>query len=192
MSGLLFDPLASFDLIERDEADHALVAWQHRMGPIKRPMFNKPADYGLRFSGELVAIVTADALIRPTCDFSRSEAFELSHLCARDRALTRAVLRLWREIAMPQIVRTWKTPWAISYQNAIMHRGDLYRFDGWQRVGWSTGGSDPRAAAETVSAKKRVIWGWHADHAVRLARRQTDEAEQEEEPWPAWTERRAA
>lgn len=189
---LLIDPLASFDLIEREEANRALLAWGHRMRPINRPSFKAPIDYGLRVSGDLVALVTADTLIRPTCAFDRNEAFELSRLCAKDRALSRVVLRLWREIGMPQIVRAWGTPWAVSYQNALMHRGDLYRFDGWQRVGWSTGGCDPRAAAETVSAKRRVIWGWHVDHAIRLARRQAHEQEQEEAPWPAWTERQAA
>lgn len=187
---LLIDPLISFDRIDRDEMNECLVAWAHRMGPINRPTFKEPVDFGLRICGELVAVVAADSLIRPTCGFSRSDAFELSRLCAKDRALTRAAIRLWREVAMPLIVRAWGTPWAISYQNAVMHRGDLYRFDGWQRVGWSAGGADPRAAGGTVSAKRRVIWGWHADHSIRLARKQVDDVEQED--WPSWTERKAA
>ena len=181
-----------FGWIDREQANDALVTWRHRMGPLNRPIFAKPYDFGLFVAGQLAAVVTADTLIRPTCKFERSDAFELSRLCAADRALTRVAIRLWREVAMPEIVAAWGSTWAISYQNALMHRGDLYRFDGWQRVGWSTGGADPRAAAGTVSAKRRVIWGWHADHDVRVARRQADESEEEEKPWPAWTNAVAA
>jgi len=181
-----------FGWIDRSLANEALVTWQHRMGPLNRPIYAKPYDFGLFIAGKVAAVITADTLIRPTCGFGRADAFELSRLCASDRALSRVALRLWREVAMPEIVEAWASPWAISYQNALMHRGDLYRFDGWQRVGWSTGGADPRAAAGTVSAKKRVIWGWHADHGTRIARRQSDEAEQEDASWPAWTGARAA
>jgi hypothetical protein len=190
--GCLIDPLVSFDTISRDELNRCLGAWGHKMGPITRPEYRAPIDFGIRHHGELVAVVACDSLIRATCGFEREDAFEVSRLCAVRPYICRAAIRIWREFAYPDIARAWGAPWAISYQNAVMHRGDLYRFDGWQRVGWSSGGSDPRAAAGTVSAKKRVIWGWHGDHTVRANRKQADEIEREESPWPAWTERDAA
>lgn len=171
MSGLLIDPLGSFDLISRDDANECLVRWGHKMGPLNRPLFRSPIDFGLREKGELLAVATADTLIRPTCGLDRFQAFELSRLCAAAPRLNRAMLRLWTEIGFPEIVRAWGTPWAISYQDATQHSGNLYRFDGWVRLGYSTGGSDPRALPSTVTARRRVIWGWHGSAATMDAAR---------------------
>jgi antitoxin VapB len=175
---LLIDPLGSFDLIEREEANECLLRWEHKHGPNNRPQFRAPIDFGLRRRGELLAVATADTLIRPTCDFTRAEAFELSRLCAAAPRLTRLMLRLWTELGYPEIVRAWGSPWAISYQDAIKHTGNLYRFDGWLRLRYTTGGSDPRALGTTVSARKRWIWGWHSSEAQREERK-SYEAERE-------------
>lgn len=171
MGGLLIDPLGSFDVIGRDEANECLERWGHRMGPIRRPLFRAPIDFGLREKGELLAVATADTLIRPTAGLDRSNAFELSRLCAAAPRLTRLMIRLWTEIGYPEIVRTWGTPWAISYQNAAMHDGDLYRFDGWVKLKYSTGGRDPRALFNTVSAQRRVLWGWNGSRREMQRRR---------------------
>ena len=168
---LLIDPLASFDLIDRDEANACLVRWAHQMGAINRPLFRDPIDFGLRRGRELIAVATADTLIRPTAQLERSNAFELSRLCAATSRATRLMLRLWTEIGYPEIVRAWGTPWAISYQNAVLHVGDLYRFDGWVKLAYSTGGRDPRALFNTVTARRRVLWGWNGDEAAMAWRR---------------------
>jgi hypothetical protein len=167
---LLIDPLASFDLIDREEANECLERWGHKMGPLNRPLFRAPIDYGLRQKGELLAVACSDTLIRPTCDFTRHDAFELSRLCAAAPRLNRLMLRLWTEIGYPEIVRTWGTRWAISYQDATQHTGNLYRFDGWARLRYTTGGADPRALETTKSARRRWIWAWHSSAAQRSAR----------------------
>lgn len=170
MTGLLIEPLVSFDLISREELNDRLVAWGHRHGPVLRPEYRKPIDFGLRHRGELVAVVAADTLIRETCGFTRRDAFELSRICAARPDLCRVALRLWRELALPEIVKAWATPWTISYQDAARHRGDLYRFDGWVKLGFTRSGSDARAQDATARVKQRVIWGWTQDRAALLAR----------------------
>lgn len=169
---MLIEPLGSFDLIDRDEANDCLVRWGHKHGPNNRPVFRAPIDFGLRQRGELVAIAMADTLIRSTCELNRHDAFELSRLCAAAPRLSRLMLRMWTEVGYPEIVRTWGTPWALSYQDATQHTGNLYRFDGWVRLRFTSGGSDPRALATTKSARKRWIWGWHGSAAQREARKQ--------------------
>ena len=167
---MLFEPLVSFDLIDREEANECLDRWGHRMGPINRPTYRAPIDFGLREMGELQGIICCDTLIRETCGFTRRDAFELSRMCAAAPRINRALIRLFTEFAQPAVARAWGTPWVVSYQNAKMHKGNLYRFDGWLRLRETSGGADPRAAASTVSAQKRVIWGWHPSPAVRDAK----------------------
>jgi hypothetical protein len=174
MMGLLIDPLGSFDLIDRADANEVLERWGHKMGPLNRPLFRAPIDFGLREKGELIAVACSDTLIRPTCGFNRHDAFELSRLCAAAPRLNRLMIRLWTEIGYPEIVRTWGTRWGISYQDATQHSGNLYRFDGWCRLGYSTGGNDPRALATTKTARKRVIWGWHGSPAEMDRRRSVE------------------
>lgn len=175
MTAFLIDPLGSFDLIDRDEANECLDRWGHKHGPNNRPLFGSPIDFGLREKGELIAVATADRLIRPTCDFTRRDAFELSRLCAAAPRVSRLMLRLWTEIGYPEIVRTWGTHWALSYQDATQHSGNLYRFDGWARLRFTSGGADPRAGAETKNARKRWIWGWHPSQRQRDYRLQFEE-----------------
>ena len=168
---LLIGPLASFDLIGREEANECLERWGHKMGPLNRPLFRAPIDYGLREKGELIAVACSDTLIRETCGLDRQTGFELSRLCAAAPRLSRVMLRLWTEIGYPEICRAWGPKWAISYQDATQHKGDLYRFDGWVRLGYSSGGADPRAGAGTVNARRRVIWGWNGSQRAMAAKR---------------------
>ena len=183
---LLIDPFVSFDTINRDELNDCLVTWGHKMGPIMRPEYRKPVDFGIRHHGELVAVVACDSLIRDTCGLTRDDAFELSRLCAARPGICRAAIRLWREFAYPEIARAWGAPWGISYQDAIQHSGNLYRFDGWVRLGFTTSGIDPRALPGTAPVRKKVVWGWNADPEAMEARRSASLKV------PAWAERDAA
>ena len=180
--GLLIDPFVSFDTIGRDEMNDCLVAWGHQMGPIERPEYRRPVDFVLRENGEPVAVMAADPLIRPTCGFTRADAFELSRLCAARHGLCSMAMKLWRTFAYPAIVRAWGAPWVVSYQDAARHTGTLYRFDHWLIVGYSTSGSDPRALPGTASVRRKKIWGWNADAAAMRERRQNPP---EEPRWAA-------
>lgn len=182
----LIDPFISFDTIEREEMNRLLVAWDHAMGPLNRPQYGKPIDFVVRRHGEPVAVIACDTLIRDTCGLTRANAFELSRLCGPGRGMCSMAMKLWRQFAYPEIVRQWKTPWVISYQDATRHKGTLYRYDHWVVLGYSSGGGDPRAAAGTVNARKRVIWGWNADTDAMAERRKVEIKK------PAWAERIAA
>ena len=46
---------------------------------------------------------------------------------------------------------------AISYQDADLHNGDTYRFDGWKREGYSSSGNDSRSGRK---GRNKWIWVW--------------------------------
>ncbi|RWP58322.1 hypothetical protein [Mesorhizobium sp.] len=62
---------------------------------------------------------------------SRHEAIELSRLCAARPDLSRLMLRMWRAFVFPALCQECGFVWAVSYQDAAIHAGNLYRFDGW-------------------------------------------------------------
>ena len=189
--GFLIDPFVSFDTIDRDEMNRLLVQWDHKMGPLNRPQYGKPIDFVVRRHGDPVAVIACDTLIRETCELTRNDAFELSRLCGPERGMCSMAMKLWRQFAYPEIARAWfpalvrdeLSPWVISYQDATRHAGTLYRYDHWLVLGYSSGGSDPRAAAGTVNARKRVIWGWNANADAMAERRKLEIKK------PAWAER---
>jgi hypothetical protein len=156
---MLLASLVEFDSIRLDEANACLVAWKHRMGPFRRPDFGgKARAHGLRHHGELVAITIADrAISEHVAGIRREDVIELARVCAVRRNLNRVVVRLWREFVLPPMAREWGASWAVSYQHATMHSGDLYRFDGWQQLGRSSSGTDKRSGRRGYS---KVIWGW--------------------------------
>lgn len=169
--GSLLEPLVSFDAIDRDELNRCLVAWGHRMGPLNRPSFREGRAHGLRHDGVLVAVTATEQMIpAATAGLTRDEAMELARVCAVRSHLCRPVVRLWREFVFPAIARSWGTPWAISYQDAVLHAGDLYRHDGWLRIGASSSGTDTRGDGPARKGRRKVIWGWHADRATRFER----------------------
>jgi hypothetical protein len=163
---MLFPPIAHLEAIDRGVLNRALVAWQHKMGPWERPDFGKARFHGLFHNGELVAIAATDQLIAETCaGLGRHEALELGRLCAVRPGLCRPMLRLWREFIFP----AYGYRWAVSYQDAIEHSGNLYRFDGWVKLGTSSSGTDQRSGAK---GRRKVIWGWSATPGAMLLRKE--------------------
>lgn len=172
MRGLFPEALVSFDRIDRAEMNALLIAWDHKMGPINRPEYTPPIDFALREHGRPIAVIAADTLVRETCDFTRQDAFELSRLCSAPerRGVSSMAMRMWRAFAYPLITRAWKTPWVISYQDAVRHTGNLYRYDGWLIVGYSVSGTDTRARPDTARASRKKIWAWNSDAAAMRER----------------------
>jgi antitoxin VapB len=129
------------------------------MGPWERPPEFAEWFHGLRHNGELVAVLAAGQLIRATTcgGLTRAEAFELGRVCAARRNINRAALRLWREFVAPAIAHAHGYRWVISYQDAKLHKGDLYRFDGWKQLGASRSGTDQRSGRK---GRSKIIWGW--------------------------------
>lgn len=189
MMGFL-PPLVSFDSIEHAELNRCLTEWGHKMGPLNRPQFREGRAHGLFHDGALVAVVATEQMIASeTCGLSRDDALELARVCAQRPDLNRVSVRLWREFVFPFVSRSWGTDWAISYQDAVLHGGDLYRFDGWVRLGFTRSGTDKRNISGLALGRKKVVWGWNANREV-MARARAGESIIN---WPAWAlERNAA
>lgn len=156
-------PYVTLEPIERSELNQCLTEWGHQMGAWERPLMKEWLT-GLFHHGRPVAVLAAASLIRERCGgFSRSEAFELGRVCAARRDINRAALRLWREFVFPDICRSNGYRAVISYQDAALHTGDLYRFDGWRKLGESSSGTDSRSGRK---GRKKVIWGYDFREAI--------------------------
>lgn len=153
-----FLPLVTFDRIPLEDANRCLSDWGHKMGPLARPN-NGNAAYGILEEGAPVAVAIHSSLIRETVatapDLTRENCIELSRLCASRPHLCRVALRLWREFVFLRL----RYPVVISYQDADLHNGNTYRFDGWRRIGFSRSGTDTRSGR-----KGRNKWIWRYDH----------------------------
>jgi len=160
---LLEMPIAGVYPIEVDEANARLVGWEHKLGPCNRP-FRQEA-YGLEVGGDLVAVAISASIVNgPVAGYQRGQVVELARLGAANRWANRVMLRLWRETCA-QLWDCWPVEAAVSYSHNALHGGDLYRFDGWERVrtdaGSSGGGlwSRKREQGDAVYGKK-TLWVW--------------------------------
>lgn len=150
----------TFEPITRDELNAYLILWGHRMGEIRRPTCGW--SHGLRREGRLLAVVSADTLIRErVAGLTRHDAIELSRLCAARPDLCRVALRLWRSFVFPAIAAARS---AIRMLSSTLHSGNLHRFDGWVTLGRSRSGTDSRSGRR---GRRKVIWGWCDDPQVR-------------------------
>lgn len=160
-------PLIHFDPISVAQANSALTVWGHRMGPLERPFQSIDRAHGLFHGDQLVAVTVTSTLICARVGgglqhINRGNALELSRLCADRPGLCRVALRLWREFVFPSL----GVPIAISYQDADLHTGNTYRFDGWERIGYSrAGGVDRRSGRPS---RNKHIWAWPRGASNRL------------------------
>ncbi len=150
-------PLCSFEEISLIEANQLLVQWGHKMGAIKRGN-QAGINYALMNNNKPVAVAMTSTLIRECVGgglkhLTRENCCELSRLCAERTGLCRVALRLWREFVFPQLGYEY----AISYQDADLHNGNTYRFDGWERQAYSSSGTDKRSGRK---GRKKWIWVW--------------------------------
>lgn len=157
-------PLATFDAISLEQTNRLLVEWGHRMGPLLRGNSAALHCHALIVHGEPVGLACTSSLIRERVGgglvhLTRANTIELSRLCAREPWACRVVLRLWREIVFPQTGYAA----AISYQDANLHSGNIYRFDGWQRAGYSHSGKDGRTGR---AGRDKYIWVWPVEAAT--------------------------
>ena len=152
-----FAPLVALVPCSLADANAYLTAWGHRMGPLVRG--NQGAwCHVLLHDAEPVAVATTSYLIAANVGggeawLTRTNCCELSRLCAVRSGLNRVMLRLWREFVFPSL----GFPFAISYQDAMLHSGNTYRFDGWHRIAYSTSGTDTRSGRE---GRKKYVWLW--------------------------------
>lgn len=154
---MLINPLVSFQDIELDLANSLLIDWAHKMGPLRRG--NQSAVcHALFHNDKPIALTTASTIINPCLavpggNFTRHNTIELSRLCACRPGLCRIAVRIWREFVFPALGYAW----ACSYQDADLHRGHTYRFDGWTRAAFSHSGTDRRT---NRLGRDKWIWIW--------------------------------
>lgn len=145
-------PIASFSSVPMEQVNECLIRWGHKMGPDRRQF--PSSGHGLFVGEDLVAVTSTGCLMVPeTAGVRRENAIELIRLCSSGPAWSRVILRLWRELVFP----SYGVRWAISYQHATMHTGNIYRFDGWKIIGKSRSGTDKRSGRRGYS---KNIWGW--------------------------------
>jgi hypothetical protein len=150
-------PAVTFEEIGLAHANELLQAWAHRMGPLERGN-SAGVHYALLHEGRPVAVAMAASLIRECVGggnqhLTRENCIELARLCAARPGLCRVALRLWREFVFPNMGYAA----AISYQDADLHNGNTYRFDGWTQVGRSRSGTDARSGRK---GRNKLIWAW--------------------------------
>lgn len=161
---LLDVPMAGLYPIGLDQANRLLVdRWHHRLGPVNRPF--RSEAFVLDLQGEPVAVaVSASTVSNTVAGYRRDQVVELARPAGEPWA-TRVMLRLWREACAPRWA-CWPVLAAISYSHNAMHRGDLYRFDGWERItthaGKSgAGGNWSRARyAGLPQSGSKSLWVW--------------------------------
>lgn len=162
---LLHAPIAAIEPIDVNEANALLVAWAHKLGPCERP-FGQEA-FAFLIDGKYRGVaVSASTVSSTVAGFRRQEVVELARLAAEpgNRWLNRVTLRIWREVLGPRWAY-WPVKAAVSYSKNAMHRGDIYRTDGWEKVsedcGSSGGGtySTKRATGDALAGSK-TLWLW--------------------------------
>lgn len=153
-------PLAGFDLITNDFADLLLKEWGHWLGGCDRPYGRQ--SFGLSIEGQVVAVAVSASTVGKTCGgVPRRECVELARLCAHPehRDLTRPTLRLWRKLAPIAWARKyWPVRALVSYSNATRHTGDIYRFDGWRKVGDVKGSTGGGSHSTKKNAEPKAVW----------------------------------
>lgn len=157
-------PIAALVPCDLVQANALLVRWGHRMGALKRG--NQGAwCYALLHESEPVAVATTSHLIAANVGgapwLRRDNAVELSRLCAARPGLCRVMLRMWREFVFPFLGYEY----AISYQDADLHTGNTYRFDGWRRVAFSHSGTDTRSGRV---GRDKWVWVWPPPERLEL------------------------
>lgn len=149
--------------LEVSAANELLVAWGHRLGPCTRPFHSEA--YALEVDGVRRAVAISASIINgPVAGYGRQEVVELARLGAGEPWACRVMLRLWREVCAPRW-SSWPIRAAVSYSLNSMHPGNLYRFDGWEKVTESAGSngggtwSRPRRPDDPTSGRK-TLWVW--------------------------------
>lgn len=130
---LISVPVVGLFPISNDECNRWLTEWGHKLGPCNRPF--RSESWALELDGIPVAVAMTCSIVHgPAAGFQTNECVELARLAASNPWANRVMLRLWREVC----ARKWQGGWApkavVSYSHNGLHKGSLYRTDGWTKV----------------------------------------------------------
>lgn len=165
---MLFDaPMAGVYPVSMDMANDLLDRWGHKLGPINRPFHSEA--YALMLDQRPIAVaVSTNTIGNPVAGYQRQQVVELGRLCAEpgNHWANRVMLRLWREVCAPRW-QCWPVKACVSYSHNAMHRGDIYRTDGWRmvtdRAGATSGSNHGRPIHAGIAAGKKRLWVWEYD-----------------------------
>lgn len=151
------------------EANDLLVEWAHPLGRCERP-FGSMAHV-MHVDGEPVAVTVAASTVSSTVEgYPRKALVELARIGRAADApwAMRPMLRLWRAV-LAHRWSYWPIKAAVSY--AIPGKvGDIYRFDGWERVkvckpsspGQGSTWSKP-SATDAIGDGRKTLWMYRYD-----------------------------
>lgn len=158
-------PVVGMRAASRADADELLDRWAHPLGPCRRPFGRQ--DWLLEVDGEPIALATsASTVSRTVAGFARGQVVELARIARAPEhpGALRVALRLWRD-HLAQRWPHWPVEAAVSY-GMPGTKGDIYRFDGWERVAVirPSGGSGTwtraRPAVNDIGDGKKTLWVW--------------------------------
>jgi hypothetical protein len=162
--------------VDGDLADALLASWGHPLGECNRPFGRE--DWVLEIDGRPAALATSASTVSGSVlvdgeaaervgiarSWDRGEVVELARIArAPDHPrVMRVMLRLWSAY-LAERWPYWAAPLAVSYAMPGT-KGDIYRFDGWIRVGTRkpSGGSGTwtraRPAVNDVGDGVKTLW----------------------------------
>lgn len=130
---LIHVPIVALVPISNDECNRWLVQWAHKLGPCNRPF--RSESWSLELDGDPIAVAMSASIIHgPAAGYQTRECLELARLCAANHWANRVMLRLWREVCAPRWGGGWEVKAVVSYSHNELHKGSLYRADGWRKV----------------------------------------------------------
>lgn len=158
-------PPVGFAVISAELVDTLLQRWGHYLGPCCRPFGRQ--DWLLWLDDQPLAVATSASIVSDTvAGYERQAVVELARLCADPEAswATRVALRLWREVAGPRWPY-WPVKAAVAYSQNARHPGNIYRFDGWEKItdraGSNGGGAWTRKRyAGDAALGPKTLWLW--------------------------------
>jgi hypothetical protein len=164
------DPIF-FSKLTKRQANQFLELWQHPLGSYERP-FGYQA-WGLAVLGQAVAVaVSGSTVSKKVNGRGRKEVVELARIARHPDhpGVMRVMLRLWRDYLAREWPH-WPVTTAVSY--ALPGKaGNLYRFDGWEKVGQvkpSGGGGtwSKRPVAATIADGRKTLYVY--EYRTRVA-----------------------
>jgi hypothetical protein len=131
-------PVMEVRCVDAHTANALLTAWEHPLGECNRPFGRE--DWLLEIDGRSAALATSASIVSSTSpvfghSWRRDECVELARIVRSPYhpRVMRVMLRLWSEYLAARWPY-WQPPLAVSYAMPGT-KGDIYRFDGWTRVG---------------------------------------------------------
>lgn len=165
---LFVEPMVALMPVDMATANDLLIRWGHRLGTVNRP--SRQEAFVLESHGRAVSLATSGIIMsNEVAGYQREEVIELSRLCTdpAESWATRVMLRLWRTHCAPAW-SCWEVHAAVFYSQNSQHKGDVYRFDGWEKIREDAGMTSPRGTSPKTRNRyatpealgKKTLWLW--------------------------------